>query len=120
MRSAGRLLALSLAVAAMLLRGVVPAGWMPEAGALGTMIMCPGQGPMGAMRPPHRGHMAPGHGSQVCPFAAVAHLAPPQFWSATAASVAVVPDASARRIIPFVRLDRPTGNHAPRGPPALA
>jgi hypothetical protein len=69
-----RSLAVSLTLVAMLLRGFMPMGWMPDAQGAGFTI-CSIDGA-------HRTAPAdqPGkqdHGDSVCPFAAAAHLAPP-------------------------------------------
>lgn len=69
-----RSLAVSLTLVAMLLRGFVPMGWMPDAQGAGFTI-CSVDGAH---------HTAPAdqptkqdHSDSVCPFAAAAHLAPP-------------------------------------------
>ena len=62
---------LVLAFAALALRMAVPAGFMPGAG--GSLVICPGSGPM-AMSAHHGGseHSPTGSGDHPCPFAAIA------------------------------------------------
>ncbi len=78
-----RSLAISLALAAMLLRGLLPDGWMPNAGgdaAASPFVICSidghHSGKSGDSKDDERSHGP-------CAFAAAAHLSPP----ATAASV---------------------------------
>src|SRR5437588_4349338 len=69
-------LALSLALGAMLLRAVLPAGWMPGPAGFGELVICTMRAPVPAR---HSNHAPlPDHGNQACPFAAAAHFAPPQ------------------------------------------
>jgi hypothetical protein len=76
MTSAFRSLAATLALTAMLLRAMLPAGWMPNpdgpAGA--PLVICSLAGPQQA----HPGHAPQDSSGKVCPFAVVAHLAAPQ------------------------------------------
>ncbi len=74
--------ALMLALVATLLRGLLPAGWMPNtqyAGAT-TLVICTMDGlrrlPVHGT-PQHNPHDDQDHASAPCPFAAAAPLAPP-------------------------------------------
>jgi Protein of unknown function (DUF2946) len=113
-----RSLAVTLALSAMLLRAVVPAGWMPNmAGAEGTpFAICSTDG---MNRVPV--HQDPARGSQdehgfACPFAGIAHLAPPQL------AVALPQPLVSTFLAPHFaepRMSSHAGDpgHAPRGPP---
>jgi hypothetical protein len=64
----------------MILRALVPAGWMPATGGGTTLTICTGSGlaqiHLDGQGKPVKGDAS--HKSQdICPFAAVAHLAPP-------------------------------------------
>ena len=66
--------ALTLAVLAMLLRGMLPDGWMPSASTRAPLIICPMMGGVMRAAPAHRG--LPQHKSRICPFtASLAQLA---------------------------------------------
>jgi hypothetical protein len=118
-----RPLAFSLALGAMLLRAVLPAGWMPNPASPGEalLVICtphglrhlePSQAPIHAP--------LPDHGNQACPFGAAAHLSPPQtFALATAAtwSGALKPFPTSPLLTAEAR-DRAV--HGPRAPPVLA
>jgi hypothetical protein len=71
-----RSLALSLALCAMLLRALLPAGWMPNPAAEGSpFVVCSVDGAHVPGKP--AGDPAQERGHAPCAFAAVAHLAPP-------------------------------------------
>jgi 2-hydroxychromene-2-carboxylate isomerase len=121
MHSAVRSVALALAVFAMVLRGLLPDGWMPAPGAGTPVIVCPGQSDMQAM--PMHGtplqHGLPLHRSHICPFAALAQLA-------THAAAPLVALSVAQRVahtpIPIAFVFTATSYRAqsPRGPPLSA
>lgn len=118
MTAACRSAALMLALAAMLLRGLLPAGWMPNtAGASGTpFVICTIGGPL--HQAPHHGLDKSGDGS-LCPFAATAHLAPPQMAVAVAAPGFAGIDAA----LPSAKQASEQTIHTayrPRGPPIRA
>jgi hypothetical protein len=71
--AAFRSLAATLALAAMLMRGLLPAGWMPNPdGAAGSpIIICT----MGGPQHVHPTHAPRDDSGKVCPFAVMAHLA---------------------------------------------
>jgi hypothetical protein len=109
-----RHIAVLLALTAMLLRGYLPQGWMPD--AQGAFTMCsvggvhhdvPGQPP------------AKQNHDTVCPFAAVAHLAPPlafAFLPATRREAVIEPPAPQSRAFAASRHNP----NVPRGPPFFA
>jgi len=98
-------LALLLIACALIVRGVMPVGWMPVTGTTGVVIVpCDGSGPAMAMAMPMRHgarHQDGGHGDTLgehpCAFAAVGQVAdlaaPP---SSPILPVAGVADAVAR------------------------
>lgn len=114
-----RSLAHTLALVAMLLRALLPPGWMPAPGHAGTIVLCTIDGrhaispPNGSVPGPKQNHDGP------CAFAAAGPIAPP-----SALVVHVPPEA--RLVVSrfgaaslFVtRLDR--HSHPPRAPPSLA
>jgi len=129
-----RIAAVWIAISAMILRGIVPVGWMPNtaAGAHHAAFMpCPmmmGGMPMDGMRMDGMRHMpqpshpakqdpASPHDGGVCPYAATAHYTP------TTTPPAVLPadivvghaDLDARLL---VKPSHPRNwDHAPRAPP---
>jgi hypothetical protein len=112
-----------LALAAIMLRAALPAGWMPIADGMGgtRLIICTGHGPL--TDGSHSRHQAPlsGVGYDVCPFAAAVHLATP-------AGIALLPvpawngresdTAAFAQNIFLTHL--PDGIHPPRAPPSFA
>lgn len=128
-----------LAILAMVFRGLLPAGWMPNPDGMGqtALIICdmddPGLAASGGMAHMHMAGMdmaddgaAPVHNhaddghQQPCPFAAAPHVA-------TSSAVAAMPLpmlAAAIAHRPGHDKDRDTLSHyapqSPRGPPALA
>lgn len=99
----------------MLLRAVLPAGWMPNLAGTGgaPLVICSVDGPL------HLPSHDPAHGEHddhMCPFAAVAHLAPPQLSVAVPQPFAVarLDPVFTEQFPPFTKADP---GHAPRGPP---
>jgi hypothetical protein len=110
-----RSFAVTLALSAMLLRAVLPAGWMPNLAGAGdaSLVICSVDGAH------HLPSHDPAHGQQddhMCPFAAAAHLAPPQLPPAILQPFAVAWLAPhfAESLATFRLHD---SGHAPRGPP---
>jgi hypothetical protein len=113
-----RSLAVTLALCAMLLRAVVPAGWMPNlvTADAAPFAICSVDGLHHAPV-----HQDPARGSQdehgfACPFAAAAHLAPPLLPPALAqpfATAFLAPLFAAPRMSSYAG----DPGHAPRGPP---
>jgi len=82
--AAVKAVAMHLALAGMLVRALLPAGWMPSAspGAGSPLVICTGTG-LVQITLDSKGHAVQGKPAkddgqthQVCPFAAAAHLAP--------------------------------------------
>ena len=113
--------AIHLALAALILRAFLPAGWMPNPGGLGqtAFIICTMDGPV--VSPSDKAPIGKDdpRAHETCPFAAGAQLAPVDFaalaapeLSTSAAPRTLAPDPEARRN-PFLK-------PASRAPPALA
>lgn len=122
---ASRLVAVQFALAAMLLRALIPAGWMPNPGAGALLVICTGHGPMTMSSGAHHGKTAPrphhrqNHENDICPFAAAGHLATPALFAALAAPLAL---ESAERRPPETGITPATPRDAlrnPRAPPRL-
>jgi hypothetical protein len=109
-----------VAILAMMLRALVPVGWMPSGTPGHAFTICTVDG-FQRIAPAHRTgdhDPAPAHDNSVCPFAAFAHFAPP-----TAAPVlAALPTTyTTARFAPLVSLSTIASrdwNRAPRAPPA--
>ena len=138
-----RQIAVQAAMIAMIMRALLPAGWMPNPAGLanGTpWVICTGQGPMmmgpmtmgpmkiaaasdAAMDMSGHSHKMPdkgqSHDQNVCPFAAAAHLA-----LAPAAQATALPDIALRPMddVAPAQAGRPVADrtHPPRAPPPLA
>jgi len=77
-----RIVAVHLALAAMLLRALLPAGWMPNQAGAGEsfFVACTMDGTVQQADQHQHGKNAPDdsqHGHDECPFAAAAHVAAP-------------------------------------------
>lgn len=100
-----------LILLALVMRAVVPAGFMTVADSHGVhMAFCHGSAPQ-----PHAPTGAPHDG--VCPFAASAGAAPIPTFS-LAPMAAIVPEHASNSLIQPVAPRAPHRYHAPRGPPA--
>lgn len=123
-----RLAGTHIVLAAMILRALLPAGWMPNTSHTGgaTLVICTLDGPVrmaiGPGGEPHK--QAPAHDGDhrhdVCPFAAAAHFAAP-----VAVATLASPSEAATKIGRFVpAYAAATGPHysqqSPRAPPSLA
>lgn len=120
MNSIPRRFALSLALAAMLMGGLLPAGWMPAADGSARLVICPGHGAMHMAPAPHRGHTVPDRADQVCPFAMAVHHAPPVAYQALLAPAKLFWRIAQIAALPPVAAARPPGTAGPRAPPVLA
>jgi hypothetical protein len=121
--------ALTVALAAMVLRAALPMGWMPSAAAGAPLMLCPGAGPTMAAMPAMPGMDMPkapapdqAHGKQApCAFDMVGPLSAPASAPPAALPVAVsyfVAFADRQEAPPLAPRFRP---NAPRAPPfALA
>lgn len=113
-----RLAAFHLALAAMLLRAMMPAGWMPstDAAASGSpFVICTMHGPLVPQK--HDEHKS---SNDVCPFAAAAQLA-----EAGKPAVLALPSTAPTHIEPitqpvFVGLPARHTPQSPRAPPLAA
>jgi hypothetical protein len=121
-----RLAGLQLALVAMLVRALLPAGWMPDTGANGPapLVICTVNGPI-LVAPPgeaskHKPVHDDGHQNDICPFAASIHVATP------APSVAVAPSTIVALIAAPALLEQSVSHVArhspqsPRAPPSFA
>ena len=110
-----RSIAVTLALSAMLLRAVLPAGWMPDPVGVGgaPLVICSVDGAHHV--PPHDPAQGQ-HDDHMCPFAAAAHLAPPQLSVAVPRPFAVawLDRVFTEQHPAFAAVDP---GHAPRGPP---
>jgi len=122
MKPGFRRAAMHFALVAMLLRALLPAGWMPGEAANGQslLVICSVAAPAGHA---HRDqHQAPAgqHAHEECPFAAAPHVAPPALAEAFALPATFArfanPPAS-RDAIAAASSHRP---QAPRAPPLNA
>ncbi len=123
--------AVCLAIFAMMLRGLLPAGWMPNPEGMGktALIICDmddaGMSKMdmpqmpGMDRAPVHKHADDGH-SQTCPFAAAPHLA--SVPTLVALAVQSFRFAKAEAAGDFLRVStgRRHSSQSPRAPPPLA
>jgi len=112
--AAFRSLAATLALAAMLLRAVLPAGWMPNPdGAAGTpFVICSLSGPQHI----HPAHAPRDSSGKVCPFAVAAHLAAPELPVAAIRPVFTVWRSSPPAVYDWQPVRRIRA-HSPRAPP---
>ena len=121
-----RLAGLHLALVAMLVRALLPAGWMPDTSAHGPapLVICTMNGPILAAPPGDASKRKPAHDdgrqTDICPFAASIHVATP------ASAVAIAPSTTVALIaapalsgqsLPKVARYSP---QSPRAPPSFA
>jgi hypothetical protein len=117
--------AVLLALVAMVLRALLPAGWMPNLTGTGesAFVICTMDGPVQSAAKDHGpGKPTPDDGRQheACPFAAAPHVATS---SAVAALRASVVSNSVARYAPSQRLTPEPARYAPqapRAPPSFA
>jgi hypothetical protein len=108
-----------VAILAMMLRALVPVGWMPSGIPGHTFTICTVDG-FQRITPSHRTgdhDPAPAHSNSVCPFAASAHFAPP----VAAPVLSALPTTfTTARFAASLSLPAGTArdwNRAPRAPP---
>jgi len=127
-----RSIAVYVAFCAILLRALLPAGWMPNpnGASQSPLIICPMQNPEAAMpgmtgaardmagmdgQSRQHQHKSNDHDSSICPFAAAPHLAPPVLASALPLPTTVALTANrADRLYAA----RPSSHHTPQSPRA--
>ncbi len=120
-----RLAAISVALAAMVLRAMIPSGWMPstsQGGIALTICTLNGAveavlGPDGKPLPPSSDQSRP---QDVCVFGAAPHLAELTGQTALPAPVNVVRAVQTPRADGISRADAAYSPHAPRAPPSQA
>jgi len=110
--------AISLALCAMLLRALLPDGWMPAATTGTPFVICSVDGVHSGGKQPADPARESGHAP--CAFAAAAHLAPPAF-----AAVALPVPSNAQPAIFAWRSARLESHarqrsHPPRAPPSFS
>jgi hypothetical protein len=118
-----RSLGFTLALSAMLVRALLPAGWMPNPAGPGetVLVICTAQG-LVKLAPVHDRHRAPlsDHGGQACPFGAATPLSPPQLAALAPAPVGNGQWFSFTSVRFFAVTSHRGFLHAPRAPPVLA
>ncbi len=118
-----RLAGVQIALVAVLLRALLPVGWMPDAAAGSPFTICTVNGPVHATHlpdgQPDKHGQDDGRQNDVCPFAASVHLATPTAVATVASFTQIVlfaPDHSPARWV------HDTAHYAlqsPRAPPSL-
>ncbi len=122
-----RLAGIQLALAAMVLRALLPAGWMPDTTVAGGTVIaiCTADGPvrmaMGDVRSPDKQPPANGdaHHVDACPFAAAPHaatFAPVDAHILPVGAFFVAPPASQPRLVAGAHHYAP---QSPRAPPSF-
>jgi hypothetical protein len=118
-----RLAGLQIALVAMVLRALLPAGWMPDTAAGTPFVICTLNGPMLAARPADAGKHQPGHDdgrhNDVCPFAASIHFATPTTVATIAPFAPVASRAYPPLPAPAVHAAIRYALQSPRAPPSL-
>ena len=114
-----------IALVAMLLRALLPVGWMPDtaANADTPFVICSMNGAVSAAHHEDTGKHQPSHDdnrqNDICPFAASVHLATPTATASVAPSTQI---ASFEAVQSPARIRHDTSHYAlqsPRAPPSL-
>jgi Protein of unknown function (DUF2946) len=114
--------AVHLALIALMLRALLPAGWMPDPGGANgaPLVICTMDGPLKALDAEGKPIRHDPRDHEACPFAAAAHLAPP----AEPASLALPASAAGPAAAPVqpvpVTARAPYQPQSPRAPPVNA
>jgi hypothetical protein len=120
-----KLAGMQIALVAMVLRALLPVGWMPDtaANSSAAFVICTVNGPVQAAHLPDAGKHQPGHDdsrqTDMCPFAASVHLATPTAMATVAPSTQI---ASFRFVPSPLRTVRRAAHYAlqsPRAPPSF-
>jgi Protein of unknown function (DUF2946) len=117
-----RRVAVHLALIALMLRALLPAGWMPNPGGANgaPFVICTMDGPLKALDAKGKPIRHDPRDRDACPFAAAAHLAPP----AELASLALPAFAAGAAAAPSQPVPATARAHydpqSPRAPPANA
>lgn len=120
-----RLAGVQIALVAMLLRALLPVGWMPDtaANAGSPFVICTVNGPLHAAHLPDMGKHQPGHDdsrpNDMCPFAASVHLATPTTMAATAPSMQIASFGIVQSVSRAVPDTAQYALQSPRAPPSL-
>ena len=115
-----------VALVAMLLRALLPVGWMPGTTASGAMalVICSGDGPAlfmpGMAGMDHKSKPGTNHHNEECPFAAAPHYAPPASLAVLASTILAPAAIQSRTIRSLAVAGTRHTPQAPRAPPALA
>ena len=115
--------AIHLAVVAMLLRAMLPMGWMPDGTGATAFAICTvdGGGHHAQQQSPGKPDPADGqHGHDECPFAAAHHVAAPVAAGRLAAPSYAGHAADITHPVADFGLVTEYGLHSPRAPPHLA
>jgi Protein of unknown function (DUF2946) len=121
-----KLAGVQIALVAMLLRALLPVGWMPDTAASADtpFVICTVNGPLQAAHLPDTGKHQPGHDdsrqNDVCPFAASIHFATPAAVAVVAPSTQVAALAPLLLPVHAVRSATQYALQSPRAPPSLA
>lgn len=114
--------AVHLALIALMLRALLPAGWMPNPGAANgsPFVICTMYGPLKALDGKEKPTKHAPHNHEACPFAAAAHLAPPLL-----AAILALPATAVGMAAPPIRpapviADTDFVPQSPRAPPQNA
>jgi len=118
-----KLAGVQIALVAMLLRALLPVGWMPDVAAGTPFVICTVNGPLQAAHLPDTGKHQPGHDdsrqNDMCPFAASAHLATPAAAASIAASTQIASFAPVQSLAPAVHTTGRYALQSPRAPPSF-
>jgi hypothetical protein len=121
-----RLAAVYAAAVALMLRALVPVGWMPNTGAEqhSAFMPCPMLGgtrmpmPMPGQHPTK--HDPPSHEGSICPYAATAHFTPPPAIGVSRPTRFAAAQCRSQARLSFLSGLVLGWDHAPRAPPASA
>ena len=119
-----RLGGVQIALVAMILRALLPVGWMPGSADNSAFVICTVNGPLQAAHLPDTGRHQPGQDdgrqNDVCPFAASVHFATPTAVASVAPSTQVASFTSVLSPASAVRAAIRYARPSPRAPPSLA
>jgi hypothetical protein len=114
------------ALAVMLLRALLPVGWMPGTTPQGgvALVICNGDGPAQSMAGmsgmDHKSTPGGPHHNDACPFAAAPHYAPVLGLAALALPVLAFSNTQDRISLSLLAADMQHSPQSPRAPPTLA
>jgi hypothetical protein len=118
-----KLAGVQVALVAMLLRALLPVGWMPDAAdhSDAPFVICTVNGPVHAVHVPdgQKHNQDDGRQNDVCPFAASVHLATPAAVASVAPSTQIAVFAFVPSPVRAVRAATRYALSSPRAPPSL-